>query len=523
MTRNALLRRADWRYLAGMPDPQRAYCRLAGQLREALRGLGARLLDEPAPGECDLAVLRNPGRHGLHRGCAALAPGGTLYVEWWHPLAGGAATVRRRLEAAGLEQVACYWPWPPPRRRTPGFWLPIEDHDVVSWFLDTRPRPRRRLARIAATVQHRLWRSLWRLGMLAPICAVARKPSSAPAAGDAEASRPGGRDSGRSLPAILAANRGAWGLEGPGSRTCLLLTPGRSPRNKLVALGFSPGRPEPQIALKLPRMAEAEAGLGREASVLNAVHADHARKGIPRLVGRATIAGRPAIAESVVVGRPLMEMLRPETHRALCMKVTEFLTDLASEPPPTVSTAWRGGVAEAALQALPPAERQRAHAALSRLGPLPEVCEQRDCSPWNVLVQDDGSIAMLDWESAQQVGAPGLDLVYFLTYAALFVDGAIDTGRELYYYRRMLTESTPTGRAYAECTAAYAARVGLDPSALDPLRLLCWLVHARSAQLREESETMDAPEGGLLLLELARDELARHDMTGERPCHEGGI
>jgi len=296
---------------------------------------------------------------------------------------------------------------------------------------------------------------------------------------------------------------------------CLLITAGQSPRNKLVALTFSSGRHEPQIALKLPRVAEAEAGLEREASVLRAVHADGARGGIPRLVARATIAGRVALAESVVTGRPLLDVLLPETHRPLSLKVTDFLADLAATPSPRRSTAWREGVAEVALQALSPPEQQRARAILSGLGALPEVCEQRDCSPWNVLAQRDGAIAMLDWESAEWRGVPGLDLLYFLTYAAFFVDRTMHTGQELASYRRMLTPSSSTGSVYVECTAAYAERVGLDPSTLEPLRLLCWLVHARSAQLREEGETMGAPEGGLLFLELARDELARQDRTGQ--------
>jgi hypothetical protein len=128
-----------------------------------------------------------------------------------------------------------------------------------------------------------------------------------------------------------------------------------------------------------------------------------------------------------------------------------------------------------------------------------------------VLVQRDGTLALLDWESAEERGLPGLDLLYFLTYAALFVDGNMHTGGELASYRRILTPTTFTGGVYAECTAIYAERVGFDRSMLQPLRLLCWLVHARSAQLRAQTETMGAPQDGSLFLELARHELARHE------------
>src|SRR5512133_1324207 len=285
MSRDELLRRADWRFLVGMPEPRRAYCPDAGALRDAVGAIGT-LVEDPAAADCDLAVLRNPGERGLDRARTALAPGGALYVEWWRPIAGGAAAARRRLERAGFEQVACYWPWPTPRRRTPLFWLPIDRREAVAWFLDSRPQPGRRLAAVAVSAERVLWRALWRLGLLAPICAVARKPAMG-ADGLPEDRDPAGL--GSTLPETLAADREAWGMSDSGAVACLLLSGGRSARNKLVALTFGAGEREPQVALKMPRVAEAEAGLEREASVLRAVHADRAHEGIPRLVAEARI------------------------------------------------------------------------------------------------------------------------------------------------------------------------------------------------------------------------------------------
>jgi hypothetical protein len=122
---------------------------------------------------------------------------------------------------------------------------------------------------------------------------------------------------------------------------------------------------------------------------------------------------------------------------------------------------------------------------------------------------------LLDWESAEERGLPGLDLLYFLSYAGFFVDGTMHAGGEVASYRRMLAPTASTGGVYAECTAMYAERVGLEASTLQPLRLLCWLVHARSAQLRAQTATMGAPQDGSLFLELARHELAADDQTGE--------
>ena len=505
-----LLRRVDWRFLAGIPEPRLAYCPIEGPLREAVRTIAGGLVDEPLPGRCDLAVLRNPRANDLQAASLALAPGGALYAEWWYPVRGGAATVRRRLEARGLEQVVSYWPWPVPRLSPPHFWLPIERPHAVRWFLDNRRLQPPRAGSTAAAMVRALWRRIWRLGLLVPVCTVARKRPSADG-GTPPRRGSGAGDDGRSLPAALALRHPEWAHgEAGGEASCLLITAGKSPLNKVVALVFPADLSEPRIALKLARVGEAQAGLEREAAILDAVHARRVRPGVPRVVERITLAGREAVAETVVTGEPILNLLRPETHSSLCAKVTELLGDLAAEAPRR-STAWRHGVAEPAIAALPPPEQARARAALARVGELPEVVEQRDCSPWNVLVQHDGSVAMLDWESAEERGVPGLDLTYFLTYAALFLDGTVHTGRELGSYERALTPATPTGRVFAECSINYARRVGLEPSTLVPLRLLCWLVHARSAQLRGSPGTSGGRGDEGLFLALARHELDRHE------------
>src|SRR5436190_718658 len=90
-------------------------------------------------------------------------------------------------------------------------------------------------------------------------------------------------------------------------------------------------------------------------------------------------------------------------------------------------------------------------ARLAALGDLPLVCEQRDFSPWNVLIAADGALVVLDWESAETEGLPGMDLIYFLAYLAFFLDGAMESGRFRESYRAALDPATFTGAVQAEC------------------------------------------------------------------------
>jgi hypothetical protein len=131
-------------------------------------------------------------------------------------------------------------------------------------------------------------------------------------------------------------------------------------------------------------------------------------------------------------------------------------------------------------------------AALCTLPNLPVVCEQRDCSPWNIFKAIDGRLIVLDWESAVLDGLPALDLIYFLTYWSFYFDNAISSGQFRPSYRTALNKNTPTGLVQAQCLSRYLERLSLDPAVLHPLRLLTWLIHARS-----EYQRLVADAGGL--------------------------
>jgi aminoglycoside phosphotransferase (APT) family kinase protein len=488
-----MLRRVDWRFLAGPPEPERVYCPVRGELGDAVRHIADTVVRDPEPGACDLVVLRDPTSATLRRAVTALGAGGSAYVEWWVPRPRGVAAARRRLAAAGLEDVHCFWPWPPPLGRTPLFWIPVEAPEVVNWFLE---RHARNHAGACAAAIRSGWRALWRHGALVPLCTTARKP-------------PVTRADVSSLPGLLAQGNAGWELFN-GARACALLTGGRSPRNKLVALGFSAGCTDPTVVVKMARVPEAGPPLEHEAAILEAVHARRSVGGVPRLVGRATVAGRAVVAESYISGRPLSEVLRAATHRELALQVTDLLAALATDARTDPVAGSKSQRVASALEALPPQAREQASAALVRLDELPALCEHRDCSPWNVLAQSDGRVALLDWESAEAAGLPVLDLVYFLAYAAFFVEGTMHTRREPSSYRRMLDPSTPVGRVYDECMRRYCAATSVADAAVPSLRLLCWLTHARSAQALQaagptgQSARLDAR----LFLDLAREELA---------------
>jgi aminoglycoside phosphotransferase (APT) family kinase protein len=135
---------------------------------------------------------------------------------------------------------------------------------------------------------------------------------------------------------------------------------------------------------------------------------------------------------------------------------------------------------------------------LREIGVMSSVPEQRDFGPWNLLVTPTGQLAVLDWESAEVDGLPALDLLYYLAYASFNVERAHDVESRVASYRRSLLPSTPTGAVRRECLARYLAALHLAPASLAPLRVLVWLIHARSDYRHAAADSGGQPPSTVL-------------------------
>ena len=488
---NRIMRRADWRFLLPDPWPARCICFADGLLAQAVAAISDRVIDPKTHpvGDCDLAVAHNPTRQTLQAAWEALRPGSTCYIEWTSPLAGGPARLRQQLESIGFTEAVCYWPWPWPDRNSTLYWLPVEAPHVVQYFLAHRTPGHAPLSRVWSKVLEVVWRISLSLRLLAPLSMIARKPPVAEA----------------TLLDLIQADWSNWSSAPPPPRLdWMLLTGGAKMINKVIGLVFAETDRCPRLIVKLARVGESAAGLDRETANLRAVRALQPDQvdGVPQVLFSRKWAGQTVLGETALTGRPLYTVLRRDNYRDLALKVTEWLACLAGHAPPCARSDWWDRLIETSVgefersfsQVLDPAKLQATRTMLASLGDLPLVCEQRDCSPWNILIANDGELVMLDWESAEPRGLPILDLVYFLTYLSFFIDGAMDSQRFMESYRAALDPATFTGRVVAECQQRYLARVGLDPDVLLPLRLLTWLIHSQSDYRRLAAEGISQPK-----------------------------
>jgi hypothetical protein len=456
--RNALLRRIDWRFLVQSTDELRVSTS-NGAMAESLALVSA-------DGEPLVAVLVDPRANELAAAVGALPPGGTVYVEWYRPRLGGRRRLTRALEVAGLTDVRWYWPWPRPSK-APTFWLPLDAPGALSFFLAQRHR--------AASLRRRIPTAIWplvrRLGLLVPLCAVARRPGGMSDAVD-EAVR-------RHAP----GNRISW----------ILLSGGRRTINKVVGLAVVEPATRPEVVVKFARSEIEDDALRHEFDVLRAVAAarpDH--PGVPKALFLERRAGRIALGETALDGEPLIWRLDRGTLDGFCSIVTDWLVGLV-DPERMHEGDWRRRLVDEPLErfardyatVVTAEELECARTELAALPALNVTCEQRDCAPWNILLAD-GKVSVADWESAEPAGLPALDLVYFLTNAALVADGILDTGPVAPRYLEAIGTLAPHASLYCE-------RTGLAEELLPTLRLLCWTIHARSEAIRFELDAAGPP------------------------------
>jgi len=483
---NPRLRRADWRFLLPAPRARRALCDPGDPLADAVAQVADEVVTAAAPGSCDLSAARDPDPAALARLYDALAPGRTCYTEWQAPI-GGARQVEAALRAAGFVEVTCYRCWPAPPA-LPVYWIPVGARGAAAYVRGRRHLPGGRLRRLLAAARQR-GRDLIKGRWARPICAVARRPSPLPGPGDPAAWLRGGWPE--------------WNLgRTPERLSTLLVTGGPRSVSKVVLLAFGEPNPTPLVAVKAPRVDAAAAGVRREAAALSRLTGpgSDAVPGVPRLLFCHDVEGVPLVGETALTGRPLETLLTRRTLAGWSAKVTDWLASVGRNGAIRPGAHWRETVVEPILADFAQAFGnvvdagllREAEGIVRRIGDLPQVPEQRDFGPWNLLATPGGELAVLDWESAEVDGLPALDLLYYLAYASFFADASRNRESRIQSYRRHLDPSTSTGAIRNYCLARYCDSLGLDPDRLLPLRVLLWLIHAQS-DVRHAAADAGAP------------------------------
>lgn len=523
-------RHSDWRFLLGDLAPRRAISFGRDALTAQTACFAETTLTPPgarARRECSLAVADSADQETLRAAWDATTDGGTCYVEVPRSIPQPLWMLRRRFLSIGYRDVRFFLARPLSAAQAPRAWIPLDR--LAASFAMTPEMASTSFWRHGARSARRALRFLAaHAGIAHPIIVVAHRPR-ARSEGRAVAPEDTGAscvDLAGETPAILSLVRQHWDRPSLGPEpehlSLLLTAPGERPVSKVVALVFGARRSEPRLVVKLPRSAEALASLTREAEALSLLRDRRPTVvAAPRILFAQTYPGGLVLGETYLEGVPLWQRLRPRSHAALAMKMSQWAATLVD---PDLSDA----AAQARTISSVIDDFQRCFAAvidagmlreaceeMATLGSLPTTFEQRDFSPWNILVNRSGQLAVVDWESAQPDGLPLLDLWYGLSYLAFYRTRAIWTGEYARAYRDLLDSSTESGVIATDAVAAYVASTKMPPSAVRPLRMLTWMLHGRS-EYRQMAEDAGGPPSPAALRASTFVALWREEMHGAR-------
>lgn len=255
---------------------------------------------------------------------------------------------------------------------------------------------------------------------------------------------------------------------------------------------FSPESAVPSWVLKFARVPGYREPFDRDERGLAAA----ARAGgvvaarTPRLLARFTAGGIEASLETAAVGKRLREVLiepgRRGRKHGLIQAVSAWLIDVARatrRPPAAVGEE----LARIGRDVLPRyASFGVGTDLLQQVAALPGVLQHNDLGSWNILVDGD-EFVVVDWESAQEVGLPLWDTVYFLADALALVDGATDGSTRHEHTRRLFRGELPSSALLFGFVGRSVEALAIPPEAVGPLVALCWMHHAQSP-VRRTSE-----------------------------------
>ena len=290
-------------------------------------------------------------------------------------------------------------------------------------------------------------------------------------------------------------DRYRWGMAAPG----LYLS------NKVLFMFFDRVTGAPAFVVKVTRDGSMNGRLVNEWRALNTLHelrlTDHDEVPVPAFYG--TQGGLAVLGISGVSGRRFVDVDAGEATSLQARAAIGWLTELGA----TTAKPLDGGPGEAAeslhdlyerfarVYSLSDAHRKTLEAKIAMMSdvvaPFPAVFQHGDPGAWNLLVNDGGRVAFLDWEAAEASGMPLWDVFHLMRSLATLASrtaGRTDTIDA--FAEHFLTDS-PSNTFLTEATATYCDRVGLAPELVEPIFYGCWMHRALKECTRIPQDRLD--------------------------------
>ncbi|MDQ2693991.1 MAG: aminoglycoside phosphotransferase family protein [Pseudomonadota bacterium] len=279
---------------------------------------------------------------------------------------------------------------------------------------------------------------------------------------------------------------------------------GRYNSNKVVFFLFSGQAPSPSAVVKLTRAPEFNHRLENEHRILRHL-TDHnviPPAAFPRPLFLTHQGRLAAIGLGAVQGRPFRTRTQADAQCRLAQAVIQRIVRLGSATashaagPPAEAAAALRTLARRFLKTYPlPAHHEARLSeqidAISRCSHgLPTVLHHGDLGTWNILVNDDNGIIIMDWEAAELHGMPLWDLFYFFRTFASWISRARGVVDPQQSFADHFLKPSALGDLLRATVSDYCRGVGLDQALARPLLTLCWMHRALKESTRLTGATL---------------------------------
>jgi len=291
--------------------------------------------------------------------------------------------------------------------------------------------------------------------------------------------------------------------------------PGRYRSNKISFFLFEHGSDVPRIVVKATRDPDLNARLDVEREALEHLRSIEVvpRSTIPSVVFSGVEGGRAVLGLTAIAGTSFTAKTRASADCPHAARAFSWLVDIGAAtatPSPGAGTelaAHLRDIFERFLGLYDVDARYRTvldeqiRAIEDCTSPFPVVFQHGDPGAWNLLVDDDGTVAFLDWEAAELRGVPLWDVFHLARSFAVVAGRAAGERNMMRSIERILYTPSPINGMVGDVIGRYREHVGVPEELVEPLFHTSWMHRALKEATRLPKDRL---EGGHYLALLRR-------------------
>jgi hypothetical protein len=263
--------------------------------------------------------------------------------------------------------------------------------------------------------------------------------------------------------------------------------PPRGFASQKVVYGLARSEGPIDTILKITQSSRFNARLDAEADALTALAAIPGLQFVvPKVVFRSEYAGRSVICQTMIAGSSLRTRATRNARDQVATAGFQAATDLSartvSPPTPGESAAAINGLLDDFLNIYtPPSTTVTALTAVAgRLAEvdIPTVFMHGDFGVWNLLIDENDKVGVLDWENGDPQGAPLWDLFIYARTLGVFLADVSGVRYSPSVFARQLLGQSELRHALFDHIREYRRHVEVPVPSVDGLFVMCWVQQA---------------------------------------------